>query len=421
MKVSGTNINLTLSYATLEEFESTYNNPNVFNQLNAVRCSCGQYMEMNPETVTVDIATYHFEIVGCPILKCSCGHRQLCPDIPQEVYMSYFKLMENGCNTCRLTMNSDIKYEFAKNLDFKYDSRDLSIPGLGVDADPTNPKGFSCPVFFDRKVLYNFFFDENYELDFACESYGTIAKVGTDGWPYEWKIVFGINSNNKVVMFLGDLDQIDSHDKSAFWLKSYNVESDHCLIDAELYRAQIQCIFSDPIVEKRILSLRNLFFKKISEKYGINLFHLENEVEIKGKSIQKPINYSEQELKENIITLDGLLNEGINCEELRNLYAQIISPPPQNLKSLKTRKLLQGIIAHYSNEEDAKQIISPLFYLNDLRVCFAHLIPQEEVDSCKATIMEAFGLASFTEYQKLYTILLDKLYYLYRYLNIIEI
>lgn len=59
--------------------------------------------------------------------------------------------------------------------------------------------------------------------------------------------------------------------------------------------------------------------------------------------------------------------------------------------------------------------------VNDLRVCFAHLISQSEIDKCQNNIVAAFGLSSFDEYKKLYDTLIDKLYYLYTYLNITEI
>ena len=203
-------------------------------------------------------------------------------------------------------------------------------------------------------------------------------------------------------------------------MKSYNIESDHCIVHTEFYQAQLNCVFSDPIKEKRIISLRNSFFKKMEKKYGVKLFHLEEEVEAKGNTIEKPINYSKREIEENIIILDGVLNEGINCDELRKLCMQLVNPVPRNIKDLKTRKLLQAIIA-VSAGDDAKQIIAPLFYLNDLRVCFAHLISQSEIEEYQNAIVAAFGLSSFDEYRKLYDTLIDKLYYLYTYLNVTEI
>lgn len=220
---------------------------------------------------------------------------------------------------------------------------------------------------------------------------------------------------------MGDLEQIEEDDRAIFWLKSYNIESDHQIVSTELYQAQFNCIFSEPIKEMQIIALRNSFFKKMKKKYGVELFHLESEIEQKGKEIQKPINYSAREVQDNIIILDGVLNEGIDCDQLREVYKRVVNPLPRNVNDLKTRKLLQGIIAKYQGEDEAKKLIAPLFYLNDLRVCFAHVISQEEVDKCKANIVRAFNLSDFSEYRKMYDSLIDELYSLYRYLNVTDI
>ncbi len=77
-----------------------------------------------------------------------------------------FNWKKRNQNACRITMKGDYRFEWAEDADYKYDSRDLSIPGLGIDLDPTHPEGFSCPVFFDRKVLGIFYNDSDYELNF---------------------------------------------------------------------------------------------------------------------------------------------------------------------------------------------------------------------------------------------------------------
>lgn len=410
-----------LNFENITEFEKLYNASQTSCELNATKCSCGNYFEMQLESLEVTIGSYYIVIPECPMMICEhCGEKHICPNIPQQIYETYFHMQKQEKDACKLTMKSNIRYKYAEVADFKYDSRDMSIPGIGVDLDPTNPEGFSCPVYFDRKVLNNFYTDDDYELDFFSESYGAIAKKGTDDYIYEWKIVFGINKNNKAILFLGDLAQIDENDRAIYWLKSYNVDSDHCIVDTELYRGQFQCLFSEPIIEKRILALRNAFFKKIKEKYNIDLFHLESEVEDKGKAIQKPINYAENEIKANIIILDGVLNEGIDCSNLRSLCINLICTPPKNINDLKTRKLLQLLLSTKVSEDEAKELISPLFYLNDLRVCFAHLLPQAEIETYKTRIVEAFQLANFEEYRKLYDTLIEKLYKLYRFLTVNE-
>ena len=91
-----------------------------------------------------------------------------------------------------------------------------------------------------------------------------------------------------------------------------------------------------------------------------------------------------------------------------------------NVSQLKTRKLLQRIISTKEGEDRAKGIIAPLFHLNDLRVCFSHLLPDEETQKYKDSIVEAFGLSSFSEYRKMYDSLLAELYQLYKYLYVTD-
>ena len=63
-----------------------------------------------------------------------------------------------------------------------------------------------------------------------------------------FKAPFGFNTNGKLIMWLGDIDDMD--DKTKGILKQFNVPSDHLLIDSEFYQAQMKCIFSEPIIEK---------------------------------------------------------------------------------------------------------------------------------------------------------------------------
>lgn len=406
-------------YKDLIEFEKTYNSPEVQQEIINTNCTCGARREMNLETTTVDIDAYRIEIIDCPIMQCTnCEKKCLCPNIPQEIYKAYFELEKRNQRGCRITMKAERRFEWAKDADYKYDSRDLSIPGLDVDLDPTHPEGFSCPVFFDRKILGVFYNDNDYELDIFSESYGTIARKGTDGYQYEWKIPFGINKNDRIIIFLGDLDEIDKDDRAVLWLKSYNVLSDHCIVDTELYQAQLNCIFSEPIIEKRVISLRNLFYRRIKQIYEIDLFHLANECEASVERIRKPLNYTESELRENMILLDGLLNEGISGNGLRALYEKLYGTLPDNLT--QTRKLLQGIIAYSTGAEKAKEIMGPLYSLNDLRICFAHMLPQENIEQRKRNILNTFGLSDFQNYRLLYDTALERLYKLYEYLNVMD-
>ena len=68
-------------------------------------------------------------------------------------------------------------------------------------------------------------------------------------------------------MWLGDIDDMD--DKTKGILKSFNVPSDHLLIDSEFYQGQMKCVFSEPIIEKRILINKEAFISNIKKKHSV--------------------------------------------------------------------------------------------------------------------------------------------------------
>ncbi|WP_157047571.1 hypothetical protein [Cellulosilyticum ruminicola] len=83
-------------------------------------------------------------------------------------------------------------------------------------------------------------------------------------------------------------------------------------METELYQAQMNCIFSEPILEERIIQLRTGFYNRMIKQVNVDLSHLEDEIKQKKESVAKPISYSEREVSTNIIALDGILNEGIS-------------------------------------------------------------------------------------------------------------
>lgn len=402
-----------LYFENLERFEQKFSDYYPFD-----KCpKCHGNFEIQLSTATIRIEHKKLIVHDCPIQVCQKCHNELIGHrVPMFIYKAYTEFEQHPNTTvCDVTLKGNARFDYAESANFIYDSRDLNIPGCDVDEYPAHTEGFSLPVYFDRKVLNNFYTDDDYELDFFSESYGDIAKCGRDGWEYEWKIPFGINKNDKVIIFLGDLDKIDSEDRAIMWLKSYNIPSDHVLVETELYQAQMNCLFSDPIREERICFLRNGFYKKVNRQYGIDLWHLEEEVAVKRRQVKKPVVYSEREVSANIIALDGILNEGISQDGLKAL-CKAIGKTDTEIKGLRTRKLLQMIVATKEGDEIAQKVVAPLFHLNDLRVCFAHLLPAQDLAQYKQRIIDAFSLSDFTEYRELYSMLIDELYSLYKYL-----
>ena len=88
-----------LIYSSIKEFEDTYNtNYGLYN----TQCSCGAYFEMHLENINVIIGEYEIQINECPVMVCEkCGKKHLCPDIPQEIYTTYFEMVKNSHSLCK--------------------------------------------------------------------------------------------------------------------------------------------------------------------------------------------------------------------------------------------------------------------------------------------------------------------------------
>lgn len=219
--------NMKLYFENLERFEQKFSDYYPFDKCQ----KCHRNFEIQLSTATIRIEHKKLIVHDCPIQVCQKCHNELIGHrVPMFIYKAYTEFEQHPNTTvCDVTLKGNARFDYAESANFIYDSRDLNIPGCDVDEYPTHTEGFSLPVYFDRKVLNNFYTDDDYELDFFSESYGDIAKCGRNGWEYEWKIPFGINKNDKVIIFLGDLDKIDSEDRAIMWLKSYNIPSDHVL------------------------------------------------------------------------------------------------------------------------------------------------------------------------------------------------
>jgi hypothetical protein len=200
-----------------------------------------------------------------PQLRCDVCNRSYLPDRTRFAIIRTFedalKRGSTGVTVNRKKIEED--FGFTK-IKFLYDPDDYYyIPGLVRDWD----KGFLTPVFFNRRVLIKFDHSEDYELKFASRTYGTIY---TD----QEYISFGINSNNKVVLWLGDIAKLPESEQ--FYLRSENVESDHN-IGSEFYDGQIECKFTDATPEDDLVSARSAFLDAASKCFGLSISHLNEE------------------------------------------------------------------------------------------------------------------------------------------------
>lgn len=388
---------------------------------------CRGILEVSMEHIFVEVKRKTMEIEELPMLKCKkCGAIQYTEYAKDILFGLYNELKRREDLGVKSKPNGYRKrYNYAQENEFIYDHRDYeSIPGLQFD-DEHPEIGFLTPVYFDRKALLYFISDPVYEVDIFSETYGFIAKKDTAGeYLYEWSAPFGFNTNGKLIFWLGDLDMMDNMSRGIF--RSFNILSDHLLIDSEFYQAQMNCHFSKPIKEKQIVANKKNFISNINIKYGIDLTHLQDECIAQERNIQRPIVFNEQSVSGVINAFDKILVEGISVERLKNLYEVLYedSERENGYTRWKSIRLVKEVLKKLSDgvEEtiDIEFILSPLYILHDYRIYLDHLLSVEEQERYRQHIATTLEVSSFDEQEKIYFEEIRRLDTLFQYLVLLS-
>lgn len=376
-------------------------------------------------TVTIENRTLHFpELL---VLCCTkCGDRCL-PEYSKQMIDGAYKSMVEQEQFVGEFVSKKYrkKFEYCQDTDYKYDHKDYyNIPGLRFD-DEHSKEGFLTPVFFDRKALIYFISVPDFDVDIFSETYGHIGKKDPEGvYIYDWDVPFGFNTNGKLVLWLGDLNYMDTQSQAI--LKGFNVESDHLIVDSEFFQAQMNCIFSEPIKEKQILMNKDGFISNIKEKYNIDLAHLDEECLEHSKNIKRPMVFTEQNVSGTINAFDKVLVEGFNVGQLRALYEVLYSESERNVKyrDWQSIRLIKEILIKFcdglEDAIDVEKLISPLYILHDYRIYLDHLLSKDKQESTKAHIVVTLDVQNFGEQEAIYIEEIDRLNKLFQYLVLLS-
>jgi hypothetical protein len=316
--------------------------------------------------------------INCiPILECpNCGCRTL-PDRSRFSIMRAHEIaMEKNQPIFKSTRNKiDKKFKFT-NVPFQYDPDDYYYyPGLERPFDV----GFLTPVFFNRNVLLKYDTAPGYRMRFSSSTYGEIA-------PDEGHhISFGINRNGKVIMWLGDIAALPESEQ--YYLRSENVESDHS-IGSEFYDGQIECIFTKPSNESKLIALRSKFIEACYEYFGEKIAHLDNEVVELILTFNAPIIDTLKERRHVADTLNKIHIESLDNGALGALVKKSGGDP----KSLGSLKRLQTLIETVGNGADIPVILTPFFILYDLRVASSHLTSDNHATDVLKSVTDRLGI-----------------------------
>ena len=259
-------------------------------------------------------------------------------------------------------------------VSFLYDKADYYfLPGLERNWNI----GFLTPVFFKMDVLLKFLHHHEYVVDIGANTMGYIYKND------EHMISFGINENNKIIMWLGDI--LGLPEEEQYYLRSENIPSDHS-IESDFYEAQIEIQWATPSAEKVLINKRMEFNKLIRKQYNISITQLDVETLGIAKSIQKLLFNSVTEFKDLINSLNQLFVETINTKEIKRNLVSHYPELKNELDNKKGLKCLQLWLTYNITVIDVSNAIIPLFVLYDLRIWASHLLSETEktklFDSC---------------------------------------
>jgi hypothetical protein len=360
--------------------------------------SCGKHMKLREVQFSKQVSGIHITVIGLLELYCSGCGRSFWPDHTRLALIHLWERAKDNkqdrIQSARRKRVDDFGYT---KVQFLYDPDDYYyIPGLTRKDSP----GFLTPVFFNKRVLTKFDSLDDYRLRFASRTYGGI-------YTEAYAINFGINENEKVVMWLGDIANLPESEQ--YYLRSENVPSDHT-IGSEFYGGQIECAFTEPTGEDALIHERSEFLDTARQYFGVPLSHLDDETLQAIEELSPPVHFSLKEQRHFSNLLNRICSESLNSEALTKL----LKDRGIDAKELGSLKKLQLLLGHECPTVDLAGIVSPLFVAYDLRVVHSHLTSESAKTKTLSFCKKRLGLADDAGFDEIYSSLITGLGGCYR-------
>lgn len=362
--------------------------------------NCPDWLRLEIKQFNQKINNVAVTINNLPVLICPTCNTEYFHDKSEAFVTS---LVEQAKKNKKRKISSSLnlekerkRYGFCTQVNFVYDSLDYEyIPGLVRPSED----GFLTPVFFKIEVLIKYLNHPEYSVEFASNTYGSIYHN------HEHMISLGINRNNRVIMWLGDIDHLPENEQ--YYLRSENIDSDHD-IASEFYRGQIEVEFTDLSNENELLKLRSEFEKYCYELFRIKIYQLDMEVVKIMKDIKKPIVWTENEVGKTIQAINKVFVESINCANLKRHINKL--DPKFKTEELRSNKLFVKWINLNFPELTADEVMKPFFILYDYRQIFSHLLSMSESKKIMNSCFNRLDLPkNERNHEKLYAALIEQL------------
>lgn len=363
------------------------------------KCKDWLRLEYKPFDETVE--GIHITLKEMPLLVCPSCNSEFQPDWTKFFIMWIVEESKKRKTTkfegTKRAKNGTVRYDICPELNFKYDSNDCKIiPGLESEFAK---EGFFTPVFFDRKVLHKYLSFDEYEVQIAGNTYGTIFfKNGHD-------LSYGINRNGKLFCWLGDIEE-DVPEAERHYLLSENIDSDHD-VASEFYAAQREAEFADLSYESMLLKRRSAFETICKNQDNFKIFDYEkDEYDLLGEII-RPVNWNEQGVIYIVNSLTKLCIESIDSknlkDEIKKLDAYI------DLEDKKGLKLLEEWLKLRFKDLDSRAITMPFFTLYDFRLILDHKMSESKIEETLELCYERLEITHDKNFETLYDRLVEEM------------
>lgn len=354
---------------------------------------CGNHLSLAYNDFAKVISGIKVTIRALPTLYCHSCRSTLLPHRSRlSVMHVYEEAKARNAGAVQVTRRK-IKEEFGlTKIPFLYDPDDYYyLPGLAREWD----RGYLAPVFFNRQVLIKFDHSEDYRLEFASRTYGLIRMSSNC-------ISFGVNPNDKVVLWLGDIAKLPELEQ--YYLRSENVSSDHCL-GSEFYDAQIECEFTQSTREDSIIKARSEFLEAASRYFGLRISHLDEETLDAIRDFHPPTALTRREKQRFTTLVNQICVESLDNPALGRLLEARQSDP----KGLGGLKRLERLLGNEFPDAQVSSLLCAFFVAYDLRVAYAHLTSNDRRDELIRSACQRLELVDDARFEVIYEHLLMRL------------
>lgn len=375
-------------------------NPLSLDKHQSLNCDvCGHWLRLTLGSFEIEADGVKVDVQGMPVLGCpDCSAHYLPARSKGAILHHVEEAKRQGQNRVTVWRKPEAeqrRFRFCKKVEFIYDATDYDyLPGLQRPWD----EGFLTPVFFNKSVLVKYRYHPSYVVELGSNSYGSIYK------DQEHITAFGINRNGKVIIWLGDVDQMELAEQH--YLRSENVPSDHD-IGSDYYLGQIEAVFTEYSKERGLFHLRMGLAQRAFREYGLKLNQYDPEVIEVMAEVIRPVTWSEKEVRGVVEALNKVIVESLNNDGLRKCITSL--EPATKFNGMKGLKLMEKW-AGAAYGVDAPRIMKPFFVLYDFRIVAAHLISADSAEKILASCYERMDIAEGSRIlESLYDAVIDGL------------